>query len=195
MTANLKLNRFALIISIIGAALSLLFAIRRLHFFNMNIYLAYFLDITSEIVFLLSIAYLIMLLKLTGQKKFILVAFYILLCCSLIFYIFGFVPHTMTMETCMSAIVSLNIVYLAVVMFYIKDPVLTGPFKICAIAYVITIVCDMIVPLVLPVLISFESYFQVTRYMGFVRVIPLLAIVFVIYKAAELFKSPKIQPT
>jgi len=187
MKVSLKNNRLMLIVSVVSFLLSVFYAIRRVNYFYLNIYLVYSLLLTSEIAFLFSLIYLTALLKFERESRFILTSFYIFVGLSVVIFIssLNIIGDLIGFEfdTYLNIIAALSIFYLTIIMFFVKSSLLRGPFRIYAITYIISMIFDFGIPILLPLLLSNDSYFKVTRYIGFVDAIPLGAIIYIIYKA------------
>ena len=155
-----------------------------------GIFTYYILLFISEITYLLPFFYLITLLKYVQEKRFIITFFYALLAGKIISFLFNFIPNTgvsvSTILLVIGIVIALIEVCTIVVSLLVENPVLTIPFKIYAIIYLLVILVEWGVPLLLPRLTGFDFYINASRYLSYVPALPMLAILYIIYKSKAL---------
>ncbi|WP_183574741.1 hypothetical protein HDF18_00705 [Mucilaginibacter sp. X5P1] len=195
MKLNLKNNQLILLLSIIDVAIQILYAIKRAHYFYINIYIIYSLIVISELCFVLSLFYLTAIVKYLNERTFILKSFYWFISMSIFLFItgttlFNFLNNQF-FDTFINALTVISTIYLIVILFFIRDPFFSGSFRIYAYAAILVTFFDFFIPLATPLISNPDFYFKAIKYVGFLHVIPLIAIAYIVYKSKALITQTK----
>jgi hypothetical protein len=132
--------------------------------------------------------YLRALLKFTNEKKYITNSLYISIVASIVvsignLNIFGAIGYYIFSISNLIGILSL--IYTIVVIFFIRDRLLSSLFKVYAYANILAFILDVGIPIVLP-LIDNKIYYEITRYIGFVNLLPLISIFYIFYNSDKI---------
>ena len=179
-----------LLLGVINIILFIILNIRRYNHMHEGIFTYYLLLFISEITYLLPFFYLIILLKNVQEKQFIIACFYALFAGKIISFLFNFIPNTgvsvSTVLLVIGIVIALIEVCTIVVSLLVENPVLTTPFKLYAIIYLLVILIEWGVPLLLPLVTGFDFYINASRYLSYVPALPTLATLYIIYKSKAL---------
>ena len=198
MKLNLKTNRIIFAICIIHILLLFIVTERRLNHTAINHIKAngdlnLWLGILSDITFLISLAYLPVILKFTNEKKYIVSIFYVFWGFNVLNDILSYIPFSYRINSIilitMGVIISLLIITIIVISFRVKQSTLHLPFIILAIANILMLIINWGFPLLMPLMTNMDSYFKVARYIVYTRFMPISAITYIVYASAELFKG------
>jgi hypothetical protein len=179
-----------LLLGLINIVLFIILNIRRYNHAHEGIFTYYTLLFVSEITYLLPFFYLITLLKYAQEKQFIITCFYALLGGKIVSFLFNFIPNTGSQVSTILLVVGIFIALIEVcaivASFQVKNIVLTTPFKVYAIVYILVILAEWGVPLLLPLITGFDSYLSASRYMSYMPLLPMLPTLYIIYRSKAL---------
>ncbi len=190
MKVSKRSTTLMVLLGVINIVLFIILNVRRYNHMHEGIFTYYILLFISEVTYLLPFFYLITLLKYVREKQFIINCFYALLAGKIISFLFNFIPNTgisvSTILLVIGIVIALIEICAIVVSFLVKNRVLTTPFKIYAIVYILIILIEWGVPLLLPLITGFDFYVNASRYLIYVPLLPMLATIYIIYKSKEL---------
>jgi hypothetical protein len=190
MNVNKRNTNLMLCLGLINIVLFIILNIRRYDHAHEGIFTYYILLFISEITYLLPFFYLITLLKYVQEKQFIITCFYALLGGKIVSFLFNFIPNTGSQVSTILLIVGIFIALIEVcaivASFQVKNIVLTTPFKVYAIVYILVILAEWGVPLLLPLITGFDSYLSASRYMSYMPLLPMLPTLYIIYRSKAL---------
>jgi hypothetical protein len=151
----------------------------------------------SQLAYLISLFYLIELLKYVGERKIIVIGFCIFAALVFITSIIGFASFSpvimMRLVTTINILVILSTIFLIIVSFMVKNPILAVPFRVLAIVQIFILIITFGVTLLLAHLAP-AYYFHVSRYMHFGGLIITSAIAYIIYTSGRLLSTEISQP-
>jgi hypothetical protein len=195
MKPNLKINQGILAISILHLILVVIATIRRLNHFGFGSNLNFWLDIFSDLTFLIPLIYIVVLLKLVGEKKYVVYYFtsfiVIIGLNSILFYTPQFYSSNY-ISVIVGIVTSFLILGVIAICFNIRNPILRFPFRVLAIAYILLLIVNWGIPVILPLLMEYYDYFRVAKYLSYSRVLPGLGLAYIIYRSEILFKTPEL---
>jgi hypothetical protein len=190
MNVNKRNTNLMLCLGLINIVLFIILNIRRYDHAHEGIFTYYILLFISEITYLLPFFYLITLLKYVQEKQFIIACFYALLVGKIVSFLFNFIPNTGSQVSTILLIVGIFIALIEVcaivASFQVKNIVLTTPFKVYAIVYILVILAEWGVPLLLPLITGFDSYLSASRCMSYMPLLPMLPTLYIIYRSKAL---------
>ena len=187
MNVTKRNTNLMLWLGLINIVLFIILNIRRYSHAHEGIFTYYILLFVSEITYLLPFFYLITLLKYVREKQFIIACFYALLAGKIISFLFNFIPNTgspvSSILLVIGIIIALVEVCAIVASFQVKNIVLTIPFKIYAIVYILVILAEWGIPLLMPLITGFDFYLNASRYMSYVPLLPMLPTLYIIFRS------------
>lgn len=189
MTITPRFRNIALASCIISVILLLVVGIYRTNFPPEKNVLYNSIYTISQLAYLIGLFYLIELLKYIGERKVIVVGFYIFAALVLITSIIGFASFSpvimMKLVTTVNILVILSTIFLIVVSFMVRNPLLSAPFRILAIVQIFILLITFGVSLLLAY-VAPAYYFKVSRYMHFGGLFITSAIAYIIYTSGDL---------
>lgn len=189
MTITPKFRAIALVSCIISVVLLLIVGIYRTDFLPKNNVVYNSIYTISQLAYLIGLFYLIELLKYTGERKVIVIGFYIFAALVFITSIIGFTSFSpvimMKLVTAINVLVILSTIFLIIVSFMVRNLVLSAPFIVLAVVQIFILLITFGVTLVLAALAP-AYYFKVSRYMHFGGLFITSAIAYIIYASGNL---------
>jgi len=188
---NKPATQVAVIAAFIQIAIQLVFVYIGTEAFGMNVYLRYLLTGFSMLMYLLVLVFLLSVLKFFNEKNSIITAFGVYIAFTAVYNILSLNVNTLgfnivTYYSIISSIHFLMVLYVVIMSFMVKHPVIRKAFALFAILSLITAVTVM----ALPVLFGFlQIGFQAYRYIYVVNVLPLIAAIIIFIKTDEGTKS------
>jgi len=192
MTITPMFRTIALISCIISVILLLVVGIYRTDFLPEKNVVYNSIYTISQLAYLIGLFYLIELLKYIGERKIIVVGFYIFAALVFITSIIGFASFSpvimMKLVTIINILVISSTIFLIIVSLMIKNPLLVVPFRVLAIVQIFILVITFGVTLLLAYLAP-AYYFNVSRYMHFGGLFITSAIAYIIYASGNLLST------
>ena len=188
---NKPATQVAVIAAFIQIAIQLVFVYIGTEALGMNVYLRYLLTGFSMLMYLLVLVFLLSVLKFFNEKNSIITAFGVYIAFTAVYNILSLNVNTLgfnivTYYSIISSIHFLMVLYVVIMSFMVKHPVIRKAFALFAILSLITAVTVM----ALPVLFGFlQIGFQAYRYIYVVNVLPLIAAIIIFIKTDEGTKS------
>lgn len=151
----------------------------------------------SQLAYLIGLFYLIELLKYIGERKMIVIGFYVFAAMVFITSIIGFASFSpvimMHLVNIVNILVILSTIYLIIVSFMVRNPVLAMPFRVLAFIEILILIITFGVALLLAS-VAPAYYFKVSRYMHFGGLFITSAIAYIIYVSGNLLSTEINQP-
>lgn len=192
MTITPMFRTIALISCIISVILLLVVGIYRTDFLPEKNVVYNSIYTISQLAYLIGLFYLIELLKYIGERKIIVVGFYIFAALVFITSIIGFASFSpvimMKLVTIINILVISSTIFLIIVSLMIKNPLLVVPFRVLVIVQIFILVITFGVTLLLAYLAP-AYYFNVSRYMHFGGLFITSAIAYIIYASGNLLST------
>lgn len=192
MTITPMFRTIALISCIISVILLLVVGIYRTDFLPEKNVVYNSIYTISQLAYLIGLFYLIELLKYIGERKIIVVGFYIFAALVFITSIIGFASFSpvimMKLVTIINILVISSTIFLIIVSLMLKNPLLVVPFRVLAIVQIFILVITFGVTLLLAYLAP-AYYFNVSRYMHFGGLLITSAIAYIIYASGNLLST------
>ncbi|MEN0056689.1 MAG: hypothetical protein AAGC65_23625 [Mucilaginibacter sp.] len=189
---NKPATQIAVIAVFLQIAMQLIFQYIGTNLFGFNEYLRYFLSGLSILTYLLVLAFLLSVLRYYNEKNSIAIAFGVYIIFTTInntvnLTIGYWMANPVTYYTISSIVHFFMVLYVAIMAFMVKHPVIRKGFALFAILSLVATIAVMFLPMLFGLLnIGFKAY----RYIYLISILPLIAAIIIFNKTGEDTKSP-----
>jgi hypothetical protein len=187
MKVNKENNKRLVLVATANISLTFLVTIINISQISLDPISYYTLHIFTEVTYISLLVYLISILQYSNEKISIQTPFSIYLGLEFIKFILG-ILYTPSMGTLTSGLGLFNmciIIYLLIAVFKIEHEKLAFPFRLFA----ITLVLTMVVKIILPFTIKISPHMLPSRYFGFMDILQISAILYIICSVGSLLKN------
>jgi hypothetical protein len=193
MKINAENNQLMLWLAVINIILTFNLFFLALNDIHLNIYFYCILHVPAEVTYIFMLYYLIKILQFAKEKLYVQMPFFFFLALELVSFIAGILPaYQQTGIIVLGSIGTINIVvtiYLLLMAFQVRHVQLSSTYKIYALCLVLVMAFKFSVPFLWPV-INGQSP-QVVRFFGLIDLLPLFAILYIIYTTGKLLENAR----